>query len=69
MLDLYLLRLVAPAAKRANKLNSDLVGLVDEWGTRFVAELDYLKEAKNGQEFTSAMQSRGLTAVSAFHAL
>lgn len=63
MLDLHLLRLVAPLARKANALNSDLVGLVDEWGSRFVAELDYLREARNGTEFTAAMEARGITAV------
>lgn len=63
LLDLHLLRIVAPAAKRANNLNSDLVGLVDEWGTRFVNELDYIAEANNGKQFIAAMETRGITAV------
>lgn len=63
MLDLHLLRLVAPIAMKANNLNSDLEGLVDEWGTRFVNELDYLEEAENGKRFTAAMEARGITAV------
>jgi len=65
LLDLYLLRLVAPVLKRANRLNSDLVGLVDEWGRRFVDELNYIAEARNGREFTAAMESRGIVAVTA----
>lgn len=46
-------------------LNSDLVGLVDEWGKRFVDELDYTKEAASGSQFSEAMRKRGLDRVMA----
>ena len=62
-LDLYIVRLLAPYYKRAFKFNSDLVGLVDEWGRGFVDELDYLREATNGKRFLAAMQARGLDSV------
>jgi len=62
-LDLYIVRLLAPFYKRAFKFNSDLVGLVDEWGRGFVDELDYLREASNGKRFLAAMQARGLDSV------
>jgi len=62
-LDLYIVRLLAPFYKRAFKFNSDLVGLVDEWGRGFVDELDYLREATNGKRFLAAMQARGLDSV------
>ena len=57
------MRQLAPAYKKAFSLNSDLVGLVDEWGRGFVDELDYLREATNGKRFLAAMQARGLDAV------
>lgn len=63
MLDLHLLRMVAPVAQKVNNLNSDLEGLVDEWGSRFVNELDYIEEADNGKRFSAAMEARGITAV------
>ena len=62
-LDLYMCRLIAPIYKRAFGLNTDLVGLIDEWGAGFVNELDYTREATNGQRFLEAMQARGLNAV------
>mmetsp|Transcript_30647 Transcript_30647/g.99664 ORF Transcript_30647/g.99664 Transcript_30647/m.99664 type:complete len:823 (-) Transcript_30647:51-2519(-) len=60
LLDLHLLRLAAPIIKSSQNLNSDLEALVDEWGFRFVSELDYLQEAKNGTEFQAAMRARAL---------
>lgn len=41
------------------------MGLVDEWGKRFVDELDYTKEAEAGTRFSEAMQKRGLDRVTA----
>ena len=43
---------------RFKGLNTDLEGLVDEWGRRFVEELDYGREAANGERFRLAMESR-----------
>eukprot|EP00286_Rhodomonas_abbreviata_P019417 CAMPEP_0181298536 /NCGR_PEP_ID=MMETSP1101-20121128/5836_1 /TAXON_ID=46948 /ORGANISM="Rhodomonas abbreviata, Strain Caron Lab Isolate" /LENGTH=964 /DNA_ID=CAMNT_0023403567 /DNA_START=29 /DNA_END=2920 /DNA_ORIENTATION=+ len=62
-LDLYFCRIIAPVYKRALKLNTDLVGLIDEWGAGFVNELDYQREAYNGKRFLEAMEKRGLDAV------
>ena len=62
-LDLYIVRSLSPLYKRVFKLNSDLVGLVDEWGRGFVDELDYLREAVNGKRFLAAMEARGLDTV------
>jgi len=59
-LDLMLLRIVAPIVQRSRGLNSDLVGLVDEWGRRFTDELDYRLEASRGEAFRVAMAARGL---------
>ncbi|GAB5360023.1 hypothetical protein AAMO2058_000591800 [Amorphochlora amoebiformis] len=64
-LDLHIARSFAPTYKKILKANTDLVGLVDEWGGGFIQELDYLKEAQKTTEFTKAMQDRGLDAVSA----
>eukprot|EP00216_Chloropicon_sp_CCMP2111_P005639 CAMPEP_0198234688 /NCGR_PEP_ID=MMETSP1446-20131203/642_1 /TAXON_ID=1461542 ORGANISM="Unidentified sp, Strain CCMP2111" /NCGR_SAMPLE_ID=MMETSP1446 /ASSEMBLY_ACC=CAM_ASM_001112 /LENGTH=857 /DNA_ID=CAMNT_0043915509 /DNA_START=15 /DNA_END=2588 /DNA_ORIENTATION=- len=62
-LDLYILRKIAPIFQRFKNLNSDLVALVDEWGSRFVAELDYIREAENGHQFIKAMEARKITSV------
>jgi predicted unusual protein kinase regulating ubiquinone biosynthesis (AarF/ABC1/UbiB family) len=61
-LDLLILRLGAPLLQRRRGLNTDLVALVDEWGSRFVDELDYTKEAAAGSAFRAAMEARGLGA-------
>ena len=50
-LDMHLLREVFVPLKRLFQLNTDLVGLIDEWGTGFVDELNYYKEANNADEF------------------
>jgi len=60
-LDLYLLKLGAGPARQLlsgsqSGLNSDLAGLIDEWGKGFVEELDYRKEAKNAQQFQAAIE-------------
>lgn len=62
-LDLHIARTLLPIYKKAMNLNTDFIGLVDEWGTGFVAELDYVKEAKNGARFLEAMRARKLDAV------
>eukprot|EP00793_Prasinoderma_coloniale_P005678 PRCOL_00004152-RA len=62
-LDLLVLRTLAPVVRARGGLNSDLQGLVDEWGTRFMDELDYTLEARNGAQFYDAMRARGLDAV------
>jgi len=62
-LDLYIVRSIAPLYKRAFNMNSNLVGLIDEWGRGFVDELDYMREATNGRRFLAAMRARGLDAV------
>ena len=43
---------------RAISAGPCLEGLVDEWGRRFVAEMDYLAEAANGERFQRAMDGR-----------
>ena len=62
-LDLFIMRSLAPLWKRVQEINTDLVGLVDTWGTGFVNELDYRKEAAATTAFSAAMRQRGLGAV------
>jgi aarF domain-containing kinase len=57
-LDVGIIRVFAEPWRRWNNLNSDLEGLVDEWGRRFIAELDYEAEATNGEKFAAAMAAR-----------
>ena len=57
-LDVGIIRVFAEPWRRWNNLNSDLEGLVDEWGRRFIAELDYEAEATNGEKFAAAMAVR-----------
>jgi predicted unusual protein kinase regulating ubiquinone biosynthesis (AarF/ABC1/UbiB family) len=66
-LDLFLMRefLVPMYLKIIKDVNTDLVGLVDAWGTGFVKELDYRLEAAATTAFSEAMQQRGLGSVTA----
>ena len=57
-LDIGIIRSFAEPWRKFKGLNSDLEGIIDEWGKRFIAELDYLAEARNGQLFREAMESR-----------
>ncbi|CAB9506169.1 OF BC1 COMPLEX KINASE 3, chloroplastic [Seminavis robusta] len=74
-LDLHVLRVLSPIQtilqNAANGLKTSQVDidnailLIDEWGRGFVAETDYLLEAKNTIDFGKAMENRGLNAVCA----
>jgi len=57
-LDIGIIRSFAEPWRKYKNLNSDLEGIIDEWGRRFIAELDYLAEARNGQLFREAMEAR-----------
>jgi predicted unusual protein kinase regulating ubiquinone biosynthesis (AarF/ABC1/UbiB family) len=57
-LDVGIIRSFAEPWRRFKGLNTDLESLVDEWGRRFVEELDYTREANNGERFRLAMESR-----------
>ena len=57
-LDVGIIRAFAEPWRKFKGLNTDLEGLVDEWGRRFVEELDYGLEAANGERFRLAMESR-----------
>jgi predicted unusual protein kinase regulating ubiquinone biosynthesis (AarF/ABC1/UbiB family) len=54
-LDLHLLRIAGAPLRALFGLNTDLVGLVDTWGVRFVDELDYTKEAGHAMSFSDAI--------------
>ena len=57
-LDVGIIRAFAEPWRKFKGLNTDLESLVDEWGRRFVEELDYGLEAANGERFRLAMESR-----------
>jgi predicted unusual protein kinase regulating ubiquinone biosynthesis (AarF/ABC1/UbiB family) len=51
-LDLYIVRNIAAwLNKNIRLIRSDLVGLIDELGTRVFEEMDYMNEAANAQKF------------------
>lgn len=64
-LDLILIRSLVPWIRKWQNLNTDLQAVCDEWGTRFIAELDYRQEARNGARFQQVMRDRGFSSVSA----
>lgn len=64
-LDLYLARELAPMYKRITGTPTDFQVLANEWGRGFIAELDYLEEARNTIAFNEEMQKRKLTTVCA----
>jgi len=64
-LDLYLLKLGAGPLRwflelTRSGLNTDIPGLVDEWGKGFVGELDYRQEAANAKSFSHDIESTPL---------
>ncbi len=50
-LDLYILRKLAAWCKTTFKLRSDLVAILDEFGSRIFEEMDYTQEARNAERF------------------
>lgn len=60
---MYILRQIVPNLKVIFDLNSDVVGIVDDWGIGFVNEIDYLSEAKNAQVFMEMIQKTPLNDV------
>eukprot|EP00958_Prasinococcus_capsulatus_P001695 scaffold149_cov383-Prasinococcus_capsulatus_cf.AAC.15 len=50
-LDLFIIKRIAIVLRRYAKVNSDLGAIVDEWNRSIQGELDYLKEAANGERF------------------
>ncbi|CAM6084874.1 unnamed protein product [Calypogeia fissa] len=55
--DLFLLRSGAYFLQAIPNLNTDLIALLDTWAVRFFDELDYIQEAKNGEQFAENMKS------------
>eukprot|EP00439_Symbiodinium_sp_Y106_P025422 s1413_g3.t1 len=64
-IDLYILRLMAGAAQRWFRLNTDLPSLVDEYGSRLVDELDFRREAERASEFRQHVHDLELNSVTA----
>ena len=53
--DLYVMRRIGFALRKVPQITTDVVGLLDEWATRFFEELDYVNEGKNGTKFAEQM--------------
>ncbi|MFN6338945.1 MAG: ABC1 kinase family protein [Cyanobacteriota bacterium] len=67
-LDLYIVRNIASWLNRHVRLiRSDLVGLIDELGTRVFEEMDYLNEAMNAEKFKQLHQHNQAIAVPAIY--
>ncbi|CAM9379767.1 unnamed protein product [Choristocarpus tenellus] len=59
-LDLYVIRLIllfVSKNKSTRESALSILGVIDNWAVRFVEELDYLQEARNGQRFREEMGS------------
>lgn len=51
-IDLYILRILAGwVQKNVNRVRSDLVGILDELGSRIFEEMDYIREGENAERF------------------
>jgi len=59
-LDMHLLRTISPIFRDVFQLNSDLEGIVDNWGKGFVAEISYIQEAKNAESFMETISKTPL---------
>jgi len=64
-LDLFLMRCIATPFRDWQNLNTDLEGVVDEWGRGFTQELDYIEEAASAERFTLSMKEAGIDSVRA----
>jgi len=62
-LDMHILRQAAPAIKRVLNAQTNLTGVVDDWGIGFVDELDYRKEASNAELFQDSIAKTDLRGV------
>jgi len=60
-IDLYLLRLLAKTGQQRLPINTDLTGLVDEYGARLLAELDFKAEAQAALSFHNAIAGLSLS--------
>lgn len=50
-LDLHLMRQAAVSISAMPDVNTDWAALIDTWAVRFLHEMDYTREAANGQLF------------------
>jgi predicted unusual protein kinase regulating ubiquinone biosynthesis (AarF/ABC1/UbiB family) len=67
-LDLYIVRNIASWLNRnVGKIRSDLVGLIDELGTRVFEEMDYMNEAANAIKFKELHAHNSKIAVPAIY--
>lgn len=57
---MHLLRSIAPFFKETFDLNTDLVGVIDQWGYGFVAEINYKQEANNAERFMETISNTPL---------
>lgn len=60
-LDLYVIRLLllfVSQWKSAKDSALSILGVIDNWADRFLQELDYLQEARNGDRFVFRLVSR-----------
>ncbi|KAK8945872.1 hypothetical protein KSP40_PGU009559 [Platanthera guangdongensis] len=54
--DLFIIRKLGLFLRRFSQVSIDVVGLVDEWASRFFEELDYVNEGENGTQFAEMMK-------------
>lgn len=54
--DLYIIRKLGLFLRKFPQVSIDVVGLVDEWASRFFEELDYVNEGENGTYFAEMMK-------------
>ena len=59
-LDMYLLRELAVPLAKLFRVPGDLRGTADAWGKGFVAELDYVSEARNAERFNEDVKASPL---------
>uniref|UniRef100_A0A2P2ILI7 Protein kinase domain-containing protein n=1 Tax=Rhizophora mucronata TaxID=61149 RepID=A0A2P2ILI7_RHIMU len=55
-IDLYIIRNLGLVLRKFPQMSIDIVGLVDEWASRFFEELDYVNEGENGILFAEMMR-------------
>lgn len=55
-IDLFIIRKLGVALRRFPQIATDVVGLVDEWASRFFEELDYINEGENGTRFAEMIR-------------
>lgn len=56
-IDLFIIRSLGMSLKAFPDIQTDVVGLLDEWAERFFEELDYVKEGQNAAQFAEQMKN------------